>query len=551
LVVVFSWIYELTPEGIRKEEQISLDQSIARSTGQRINKAIVALLIIAILTVVVDRLVPETAGTATTDVATTPTSDDGTLDTQKTMAPNAVSDISDKSIAVLPFVNMSGDEENEYFSDGLTEELLNALAKINDLKVTGRTSSFAFKGQNADLRDIGKALNVAHILEGSVRKAKDRVRITAQLIKVDDGYHLWSDTYDRELDDIFAIQEEIASRVVSQLTSTLLGDSEEPLVRMGTANAGAYEAYLRGRHVFERAVDDPQAHADAGRLFDRALELDPGFTLAWYGHFRVLTFRHRGGQIDFSAGVRQIRELADKLIKMDPLLAESHTASGRASLVEMNWAKAEADYREALRLNPGNINSLIGYAGLLWLLDRSSEGLGFAVEALERDPLNLQALRAVATNYSVAGQCEKAKEIVDRALSIEPQLGRVRAILAHCYLYGENNPGRAITYLNDETLSFRRLSGLAIAHDKLGDRAEAQLHLDQLIRSDGEKASYQYAQVYAQWGETERALAALEHAWEIQDTGTVLMKIDPRLDPIRDQPRFITLMEKWENPDKR
>jgi len=456
----------------------------------------------------------------------------------------------DKSIAVLPFMNMSGDQENEYFSDGLTEELLNSLAGIKELKVTGRTSSFAFKGKNTDLREIGRTLGVAHILEGSVRKAQNRVRITAQLIKADDGYHMWSDTFDRELDDIFAIQEEIASRVANELVSTLLGGAEGQLVHRDTDNIQAYEAYLRGRYLFERNTDDIETQQEAERLFDLSLSLDPKFTLAWYGRFRVQNFRHRNGLLDYQEGAAQLREMAEKLVAMDPNLPESYVARGRAATIDMKWPEAEAAFNQALILNPGNLDALNALSGLLTVLKRNDEALVYGMKALERDPLNLRALISVTSAYSFMGRCEDAKKVMARALSLAPDVGRFHNRLAICYSRNGDFE-KALELSAKETVGFARLTGLAIAHNKLGQQDRAQQYLQELIESYGERASYQYGQIYAQWGETEEALDALEHAWDIGDSGVVLLKMDGFLDPLRDQPRFKVLMEKWWNPAKR
>ena len=210
LVLFLAWAFEMTPEGIKRESEVDRSQSITSQTGRKLNSAITGVLVVALAYFIFDKFVLDASRDAALVEATKQE-----VSEQPTEVPEVSADM-DKSIAVLPFVNISGDQENEYFSDGLTEELLNSLARIKELKVTGRTSSFAFKGKSTDLREIGQTLGVAHILEGSVRKAQNRVRITAQLIKADDGYHMWSDTFDRELDDIFAIQEEIATRVANE-----------------------------------------------------------------------------------------------------------------------------------------------------------------------------------------------------------------------------------------------------------------------------------------------------------------------------------------------
>jgi len=546
-VLFFAWAFEITPEGIKRESEIDRSKSITTQTGRKLNNAIVVVLVLALGYFAVDKFVLSPARDAALVEAAK----------QEIQQQEAVRDAAstetqpDKSIAVLPFVNMSGDEENEYFSDGLTEELLNALARIKELKVTGRTSSFAFKGKNTDLREIGQMLGVAHILEGSVRKANDRVRITAQLIKAEDGYHLWSETFDRQLDDIFAIQEEIATRVASELSATLLGKADEQLVHTDTTNTQAYEDYLRGRYLFLRDPDDVQLQNEAEQLFQHAIDLDPDFTLAWYGQFGVLNYRQRAGSIDYKEGAAKMRELADKMIGMDPDLPESHLAAARASMVEMNWPEVEAATRKALQLSPGDIDALNTMSGLMVILNRGDDALEYALEAQARDPLNFSSLNNLAIAYTKLGRCEDVEAVMQSALSLVPKASRYHGMLGNCWLMQRGEPEKAIPLYTSEPLDFIRLTGLAIAYDKLGDRARAQEYLDQLIASEGDDASYQYAQIYAQWGETDKALDALDHAWEIGDPGVIIMNTDDHMDPLRDQPRFVSLMEKWWDPSKR
>ncbi len=280
--LVFSWVFELTPEGIKRESEIDRSELIVSNTGHRMNVVIVLLLVVAIGGLVADRLIPRS------DVQ-----DPSNPESASTIQAEATSDSiqeavtdTDTSIAVLPFVNMSGDKDNEYFSDGLTEELLNSLVRLGGLKVTGRTSSFAFKDQNQDLREIGQLLNVANVLEGSVRKAGNRVRITAQLVKTSDGYHLWSETFDRELDDIFTIQAEIAEQVSRALQVTLLGQDEadEPVVTPGSNNAKAYEEYLRGLYVLLHEPDSEPGLEKARGHFEKALAIDPEYIEGLRGH---------------------------------------------------------------------------------------------------------------------------------------------------------------------------------------------------------------------------------------------------------------------------
>ncbi len=555
-VLFFAWAFEMTPEGLKRESEVDRSQSITSQTGHKLNNAIVGVLVVALGYFIVDKFVLDAARDAALIEATKQEVTKQVETAEQELAQVSeglpqVADEPDKSIAVLPFVNMSGDQENEYFSDGLTEELLNSLARIKELKVIGRTSSFVFKGKNTDLREIGQTLGVAHILEGSVRKAQNRVRITAQLIKADDGYHMWSDTFDRELNDIFAIQEEIAIRVVKELTSTLLGDSAEQLVNLGTTNTQAYEAYLRGRYLFIRKPDDVQVQNEADQLFQQALELDPSFTLAWYGRFSVLSRRQRAGSIGYMEGRIQLRQLAEKMIAMDPGLSESYLALSRVTLLEMNWPETEAAINQALLLNPGDINALNAYAGLMGVLDRDDEALEFALKAQARDPLDLQSLSNLAASYGKLGRCDEATKVAKRALSLVPEAGRFYGRLGNCWRLHHADYEKAIGLYKKEPIAFIRLTGLAIAYNKLGEQDKAQQSLNELVSKEGEQASYQYAQIFAQWGEPEKALDALERAWEIGDAGFILMYMDQNLDPIRDQPRFTSLLEKWQDPSKR
>jgi len=555
-VLFFAWAFEMTPEGLKRESEVDRSQSITSQTGHKLNNAIVGVLVVALGYFIVDKFVLDAARDAALIEATKQEVTKQVETAEQELAQVSeglpqVADESNKSIAVLPFVNMSGDQENEYFSDGLTEELLNSLARIKELKVIGRTSSFVFKGKNTDLREIGQTLGVAHILEGSVRKAQNRVRITAQLIKADDGYHMWSDTFDRELNDIFAIQEEIAIRVVKELTSTLLGDSAEQLVNLGTTNTQAYEAYLRGRYLFIRKPDDVQVQNEADQLFQQALELDPSFTLAWYGRFSVLSRRQRAGSIGYMEGRIQLRQLAEKMIAMDPGLSESYLALSRVTLLEMNWPETEAAINQALLLNPGDINALNAYAGLMGVLDRDDEALEFALKAQARDPLDLQSLSNLAASYGKLGRCDEATKVAKRALSLVPEAGRFYGRLGNCWRLHHADYEKAIGLYKKEPIAFIRLTGLAIAYNKLGEQDKAQQSLNELVSKEGEQASYQYAQIFAQWGEPEKALDALERAWEIGDAGFILMYMDQNLDPIRDQPRFTSLLEKWQDPSKR
>jgi TolB-like protein len=297
VALIFAWVYELTPEGIKPAAEVERQHSITAQTGQRLNRAIIAVLALALTYFVVDKF------WLSSRVA-------------------EVAPATDKSIAVLPFVDMSEKKDQEYFSDGLSEQLINLITKVPELRVPARTSSFYFKGKQATIAEIARALNVAHVLEGSVRKSGDTLRITAQLIRVDNGYHLWSETYDRKIDDIFKIQDEIAGAVVKELKVSLLGT--EPPHAKPTANTEAYTLYLQGQQAARRYTRADTEMA-IGYL-QQAVEADPNFAPAWSALAGVYgwSFGLFGTRTDHEQARKQVSDAAGRALALDPQLAEAH-----------------------------------------------------------------------------------------------------------------------------------------------------------------------------------------------------------------------------------
>ncbi|MGD8482330.1 MAG: tetratricopeptide repeat protein [Gammaproteobacteria bacterium] len=420
LVLIFSWIYELTPEGVKREKEVDRSRSITPETGRKINILIVVLLVLAIAGLALDRFIPEkapVAGTATEKekgVAEprVATSDPTELVAEKFASPP------DRSIAVLPFVNMSGDEENEYFSDGLTEELLNVLAQIKDLQVAGRTSSFAFKGKEEDLRVIGEKLSVAHILEGSVRKAGNRVRVTAQLIKSDDGYHMWSQTYDRELDDVFAIQEDIAEQVVDALKITLLGEDTARLSRRPTDSAEAHDAYLLGRHELHR--NSYESLAEAVIRFKEAVRLDPDYAEAWAALAEAYMRSAKTGSMPLDQAVTLAANALDQATEANPDSAEAYAMLGRLSLLQQENEAAGEYFAKALSLQPNNPEVLTGFAGLMVRRGDAPAALEYNWKALELDPLRADILWQRAGILNNLHRYDEAMAQYERMREVDP-----------------------------------------------------------------------------------------------------------------------------------
>ncbi len=542
--LVFSWIFELTPDGIKRESDIDHDESIVSATGQRMNVVIVLLLVVAIGGLVADRLIPRSSAPDDTGPQSTSAIKEAEIDT---------------SIAVLPFVNMSGDPDNEYFSDGLTEELLNSLVRLGGLKVTGRTSSFVFKDQNQDLREVGRLLNVANVLEGSVRKAGNRVRITAQLIKTSDGYHLWSETFDRELDDIFSIQAEIAEQVSRALQVTLLGQEgeDESIVTSASLNAKAYEEYLRGLYVLQHEPDSEPGLEKAKGHFNKALEIDPEYIEAFAGMFYVWDRINRNGFVPFTESSGQMAAYLGKLQSLAPASEQALVTASRFAMVTYEYERAAVYIQDAVSRYPGSAAVQATSAGISMLMKakhlvdgapekaaQARENAGNAIrEARTLDPLSLENLRNQSNILYGDGDCAGVKQMMERALELDQDPGRFRGLMAGCiYVHGDDAQ-LALSYAEQESLSFYRQTMMAIILDSLGDRSAAQQQLDEMTLAYGDSASYQYGQVYAQWGEPDKAMAWLETALEIHDPGIITSGADPLLNPLREKPRFKEILK--------
>ena len=385
-VLIFSWVYEMTPEGLKREVDIDRSQSVAPDTGKKINTLIVVLLVLAIGGLIADRLVPESS--VDTEVAA--------VDVVDALLP--VDDRSeDRSIAVLPFADLSKDQDQQYFTDGLSEELLNLLVRVDDLRVASRTSSFAYRGSTLGVPEISQALNVGHILEGSVRKDGDRIRITAQLIEAGTDTHLWSENFDRELTDIFAIQDEIANAIVNALTGELgMGGEKAVIVEAATEHVGAYEMYLTARELFIKRDQLPESI----HLFRKAVELDPNFARAW-------------------AGLGAVEAVADEWIFGDGI--------NHAPL-----AKAAAE--KALSLNP-DLSMPLAVLGSVTFDDGNLIGsLDYFASAIEKDPKNTTAWLWQGLRQKSAGFIDEAMVSLERCLEVEPGYQNCRQHLADAYL---------------------------------------------------------------------------------------------------------------------
>ena len=454
-----------------------------------------------------------------------------------------------KSIAVLPFANMSADPENEYFSDGITEEIINALTQLDDLHVAARTSSFLFREKGTDIAEVGAKLNVATVLEGSVRKSGNRVRITAQLINVADGYHLWSERYDREMDDVFAIQDEIASTIADRLKVTLSGEADEPLVKPPTANLEAYQLYLKGRYLWNKRTQ--QGLEEAIDYFRRAIERDAGYALAYAGLADVYLLLGSYRHMTRDESHREAKDAVEKAIALDDGLAEPHASRAQVLGLERDWRGAETEYRRAIELNPNYATAHQWHATLLAGFGRIEQALREIRRAEELDPLSHAISVTVAIVLFFARDYDAAIEQLDRTLALEPTFFSAHAWLGIVYA-GKGMPDEAIRSVERAVeLSPKNLNvlvGAAYAYPMSGRRDET---LELIERgTQGEGATW-VGFAYAALGENDLAFEWLEQVLDADVLWPAVfnLKVHPFWDSLRSDSRFEGMVRRLNLPE--
>ena len=403
VIILFAWAFEMTPEGVKLTRAVAAEESITKRTGRKLDYALLAGLLLVAAVIVGDRVIPRAEPVAAPAQA---------AETSVEAAQGV--DLSDKSIAVLPFADLSPDGDQEYFADGLSEELLNVLAQIDELQVAGRTSAFAFKGDSRDLREIGELLNVAHILEGSVRKSGDRIRVTAQLINTRNGYHVFSDTYEGDVSDIFRVQDEIAAKITTALRTEWLGEES---LDDAPSNVAAFDLYLKARQLIY--TRDRQSMEEGERLLDRALEIDPAYAPAFAQKaiVNLLLSAAPGSygdrpQVEAAA---QSLSWADKAIAIDPTLGEAHAAKGLA-LVNSGAANSDVvgSLRRATELNPGLSDAKNWLASTLISQGKLKEAYTVYETLVETDPFYPPAFSNLIVRYTYMGDHEKAAALIAR-----------------------------------------------------------------------------------------------------------------------------------------
>lgn len=536
LALILSWAFEITPEGIKREEEVAPHESITRHTGRKIVGITIVVAFVAAGLFVFQLLRPELT---------------------KTSLPTAgVKALPEKSVAVLAFANLSDDKGSEYFSDGISEELLTVLQKIPGLRVAARTSAFSFKGKNATAQEIGEKLGVAHLVEGSVRKAGDSVRIAARLTDTSSGDEIWSENFTRDLKDVFAVQTELAQTIVEQLRGQLTGAAANPTTKAeiqaevraaakgGTKNVEAHESYLQGRFFLNRHSEKETEQARAA--FEHAVQLDPRFALAWAGlaqtHVWDCNYATEGGQKSFNAQLAAAREAVERALSIEPDLPEALFA--RATIetnFDNNWKGAAETLRKALALAPQDPALLMEAGNLAQARGEIPQALDLQRRAVALDPVDAQARAFLANILSVAGNQEEARAEYARVVELNPSAPNSQAGIGLTYLL-EGKFEEAEVAAQKDAADWARL--LVVSCARWGQKRvpESDTALAELIEKVSETGAYQIAEVYGYRNDKDHAFEWLERARRQRDAGLPALRTDTLLRNLHGDPRWDALL---------
>jgi TolB-like protein len=521
IALIIAWAFEMTPQGMKRAEDIAPNEYIPHWSARRFATLIVAIAMLATGLMMFQLVRSKSTSPAQITAASTR---------------------SQKSIAVLPLLNESGDPGDEYFSDGLSEELIAALAQIRGLKVIGRSSSFRFKDKKEDVKTIGEKLGVSTLLEGTVRKQGDQVRIVAELVNAADGSELWSRTFDRELKDIFAVQAEIAEAVATSLELTVLGPEEGSAKNVATKNVEAHNAYLQGHFYFERR--NLEDYRKSVSFFDQATRLDPDYALAYAERSEAWAWigdlsSEKQKEAWAAAGTD-----AEKAVAIDPHLAEAHAALGWVRFfIEWKFAEGLAELRRAQQLSPWNPTASDLMARVVVYLGQFEEAEKLARQAIEVDPLAYQARTSLARILFTEGKLDEADASARKAAELQPTAAgshRWQVLVAIQRGDGEAALREARLEPNEGYRHFE----LALADYVRGDRPAAGAALAELIAKDRTFLAYQIAEVYAWRGETDKAFEWLQVSLDNHDTGMLSLLINPLMRGLRHDARYKALVAK-------
>jgi TolB-like protein/Flp pilus assembly protein TadD len=538
--LIFSWVFEMTAQGLKRDEDVPPGQSIAPQTARRMDRMIIAVLVLALAYFAVDKFVLNPHREKSTAKMPPP---------ESSAAPN------EKSVAVLAFANLSDDKGSEYFSDGISEELLTVLQKIPGLHVAARTSAFSFKGKNATAQAIGQKLGVVHLVEGSVRKAGNSVRIAARLTKAASGEEIWSENYTRDVKDVFAVQTELAATIVGQLRGQLTsgGDARAKAVieqevqaaeKGGTKNVEAHESYLKGRFFLHRHSEKEVDQARAA--YEHAVELDPGFALAWAGlaqtHVWDCNYASEGGQEGFNGHLGAARDAVQRALSFESDLPDALYARAMIQTnFDYDWKGAAETLRKALALAPQDPALLTEAGNLAGARGESTEALDYMRRAVALDPVNAQARAFLGGTLLFLGHREEARAEYKRVIELNPSAPFAHAGVGQSYLL-EGKFEEAAAAAQQDAAEWARL--LIVSCARWGQKRvpESDTALAELIAKTGETAAYQVAEAYAYRNDRDKAFEWLERARRQHDAGMPGLRPDTLLSNLHGDPRWDALL---------
>jgi TolB-like protein/DNA-binding winged helix-turn-helix (wHTH) protein len=456
--------------------------------------------------------------------------------------------LNNTSIAVLPFADLSPAKDQAYFADGLAEQLINDLAKVSGLKVVGRSSAFQFKGKNEDLRDVGRRLGVANVLEGSVRRDGNRIRITAELIKAEDGFQLWSQRYDRETKDIFAVEDDIAQAATESLRLKLLGGNGQPVAsNLRSANPEAYQAYLQAQYFSGRGP----SKEDLGKALaytDTAIRLDEKYAPAWALRSSVENAMAEALLTDLTEGLRKSRDDAERAIALDPNLASAYLALADTQIsCDWNWDAANTSVTKAAALEPGSVEVLRIRSYRARILGDLDQAIKLSEQAVVLDPLSANSYWRLGYQLYAAGRYDEARAEMQKALDLNPQ-GAYIHLTFDKILIAEGKPQQALAEIEKEPSEWARLTGQALAYHALGREQDSDAALAGLITKYRTYVAYQIAEVYAYRGESAKSFEWLERAYQQRDPGLPEVKSNPLFKNLRHDARYTELLKKMHLP---
>ncbi len=533
VALILSWAFEITPEGIKRESEVPPNQSITAHTGKKLIGITIALAVIAGGLFAFQLLRPKAAASRQAETAT---------DSRSAPA----SAIPEKSIAVLPFENLSRDPDNAFFADGVQDEILTRLARIADLKVISRTSTEKYRSKPDNLRDIAQQLGVTNILEGSVQRAGEQVRITVQLINALNDSHLWADTYDRKLLDTFAVESDVAQKIAGSLEAKLSGSEKRAIAARPTENSEAYQLYLKGRFFWNKRTG-ADLHT-AANYFEQAIAADPNFAGAYAGladaDLLIPVFGAGAPREFFPKAMTAAR----RAIELDDASGEGHTALAQLVMFDFKFPESEHEFRRAIELNPNyaTAHHWLGN-GLLTTLGRFDEAVKEGRRAIELDPLSLIINADLGSTLMIARRYDEAIAQLQRTLKLDANFAYAHWNLGEALYLKGDPPGAIAEYQRADALDddpeITALLGAAYA--KAGQRDKALACLEKLKQVEKQRfvRNYLFAFLYAALGDNATALSYLEKADNNGETpDTTWMKVDPLFDPLRGEPRFQKLV---------